>query len=432
MPSALIKSDIIIRNIKPGDSRRRLTDGDGLYLLLFVKGHAHGWRLDYTYAGRRKTLSLGTYPETSLALARRKAAEARELIAAGTDPSDARKQTRAAQAAERDAAQRQTAGLPVVGGFEDVAREWFAVRRDGWAKGYADKVIARLENDVFPWIGARAINTIEPPLILETVRRIESRGVIETAHRALETIGQVFRYAVATGRTLTNPARDLKDALQKPVVRHMPALTDPADFAGLLRAIHGYGGTLIVCSALKLAPLLLVRPGELRQATWAEFDLDAALWTIPAHRMKRKVEGKRSGPPHLVPLPRQAVAILRDLSDLTNRGPESLVFRGERLHDRPMSDNTLNAALRAMGYPREDVSAHGFRATARTLIAERLNVAPEVIEAQLAHSVPDALGRAYNRTQYLEQRTAMMQAWADYCDTLRTGNVVQGTFKRVA
>jgi integrase len=428
MPSALITSDTVIRNVKPGDPRRRLSDGDGLYLLLFVKGGSHGWRLDYSHAGRRKTLSLGTYPETGLKLAREKARAARELIAAGRDPSEARKEARAQQLAVLAARERADAGLPAVGSFEEVAREWFAARRDGWAKSYADKVMARLEADVFPWIGAAPVGEIQPPALLETMRRIESRGVVETAHRALESCGQVFRYAIATGRAVSNPARDLKDALQKPVVRHMPALTEPSDVGALLRAIHGYSGTLIVCSALKLAPLLMVRPGELRQAVWSEFDLDAALWTIPAARMKRQLSGKLNGPPHLVPLPTQAVAILRDLAALTDRGPESFVFRGERMHDRPMSDNTLNAALRAMGYPRETVSAHGFRATARTLIAERLGIAPEVIEAQLAHTVSDSLGRAYNRTQYLDQRKAMMQAWADYLDTLRAGNVVHAEF----
>ena len=243
--------------------------------------------------------------------------------------------------------------------------------------------------------------------------------MIETAHRALENCGQVFRYAVATGRSATNPARDLKDALRRPEPKHFPAITDPQRFGELLRACDAYAATPVVRAALKLAPMLLLRPGELRFAEWPEIELDAALWTVPALRMKRELREKLHGAPHLVPLPKQAVAVLRDLHKLT--GHAVMVFRGERHHHRAMSENTINAALRAMGLSAEEVTGHGFRATARTMLHERLGFSPDVIEAQLAHSVRDSLGRAYNRTEFVAQRRAMLQSWADYLDKLRRG-----------
>lgn len=415
-----ISSDAVIRNIKRSDPRRRLSDGAGLYLLLFVKGGAHGWRLDYSVRGTRKTISLGTYPDTSLKLAREKAEAARQLVAAGMDPSEERKAKRAQHVAAREAAKREQVGLPPAGSFEEVAREWFSVKRGEWAASYGDKIIRRLELDVFPWLGLHCIADISPQELLAVLRRIEERGVIETAHRALENCSQVFRYAVASGRAPSNPARDLKDALRRPLVRHFPAITSPSRLGELLRAVDGYQGTHVVRAALRLTPMLLLRPGELRHARWEEIDLDAGLWTVPAGRMKRELQGKLHGKPHLVPLPKQAVGILRDLQPLTGR-PGALVFRGERHHDRPMSDAAVNAALRAMGFTADEVTAHGFRATARTMLAERLGVAESVIEAQLAHSVRDSLGRAYNRTEFLDERRRMMQLWADYLDSLRAG-----------
>ena len=413
-------SDTTIRNVKPGDARKRLTDGKGLYLLLFVKGGAHGWRLDYAINGRRKTLSLGTYPDTGLKLAREKADEARRLVAAGIDPSDTRKESKAKALQHRQAEAMSAAGLPMPGTFESVAREWHAVRKGEWSDSYGEKIMRRLELDVFPWLGARPIAAITPPELLDVLRRIESRGVVETAHRAHENCGQVFRYAVATGAATSDPTRDLKGALRKPQARHMAAITDPAKLAELLRAIHGYTGSLVVCTALRLAPMLMLRPGELRYAAWDEFDLDGALWAIPPARMKRGKAGKASGPPHLVPLPSQAVELLRGLHPLT--GPSGYVFRGERDHTRAMSENTVNAALRRMGYStQDDMTGHGFRATARTILDERLGFDRAAIEAQLAHAVKDANGRAYNRTEFLEQRRTMLQAWADYLDKLRQG-----------
>lgn len=375
------------------------------------------WRLKYRIAGVEKRLSLGTYPETSLKAAREKRDAARALIVQGIDPSDARKASKAqAQVTEADAA-REAAGLPPQDSFEQIAREWYETRREDWSPSYGQKIMRRLEADVFPWLGAQPIISITPPMVLAVLRRVEGRGVVETAHRALENCGQVFRYAVATGRIVSDPARDLKDALRRPMVKHFPAITSPERLGTLLRAIHSYRGTPVVTAALKLLPMLLLRPGELRQGEWSEIDLAGAMWAVPAARMKREKAGKLYGKPHLVPLAHQAVAILEELQPVTGRGV--MVFRGERTHVRPMSDAAINAALRAMGFSADEVTGHGFRATARTMLVERLGVAETVVEAQLAHSVKDSLGRAYNRTEFVAERVAMMQRWADYLDELR-------------
>ena len=423
MARELIPGDVSIRNIKPGDPRKRLNDGAGLYLLLFVKGGAHGWRFDYSINGTRKTLSFGTYPDTGLGLARRKAEEARRLVREGTDPSDVRKERKAEAKAQREATRREDAGLPPPDAFECIAKTWFETRSSQWAPSYAGKVWARLEKLAFPYIGRRPVGEITPPELLALLRSIEARGTVETAHRVRDTCSQVFRFALAEGRISSDPARDLAGALKSHQTRHISALTDPAEFGALLRAVDGYRGTLTVRVALQLAALVFVRPGgELRMATWPEFDLDGGLWRVPASRMKRRKAGKENGPPHLVPLSRQAVEVLRGLYPLT--GGPGWVFPGERQKDKPISENTLNAALDTMGFNADRMRAHGFRAVARTMLHERLNVAPEVIEAQLAHAVPDALGRAYNRTEFLEQRRAMMQTWADYLDRLRKGGDV--------
>ena len=419
MARNLIPSELSIRAVKQGEPRTRLSDGDGLFLLLFAKRGSHSWRFDYRFQGKRNTLTLGSYPDTSLALARRKADAARKLLAEGFDPNQQRKAEREAVVQERAVAERQAQGLPALGTFEAVAREWFAVRRDGWSKSYGDRVIGRLEADVFPYIGRVPAGDITGPQLLEVMRRIEARGVIETAHRALQDSGQVLRYAVATGHARWNPAGELKDALRQPKPRHFPAIVEPKRLGELLRAMDNYTATPVVRAALKLAPMLLLRPGELRFAEWPEIDLDAALWSVPAARMKRELRQKMNGTPHLVPLPTQAVAVFRDLHALT--GQSRMVFRGERHHDRAMSENTVNAALRAMGFSADEVTGHGFRATARTMLHERLGYSPDVIEAQLAHTVRDSLGRAYNRTEFVEQRREMLQTWADYLDQLRSG-----------
>lgn len=396
-------TDTAIRKAKPGPDPIKLRDGGGLYLLIQPSG-ARWWRWDYRrpVTGKRNTLSVGTYPDVSLSEARQRHAQARKLLAAGVDPGEQRKAEKAA-GADRAA-----------NSFEVVAREWLA--KQTWVPGYLDKVAAWMGNDVFPYIGGRPIAELTAPEFLRVARRIEERGAIESAHRIMQNCGQVMRYAIATGRADRNPVADLKGALTPAQESHHAAITDPAGLGGLLRAIDGYTGDPATRAALKLAPLLFVRPGELRQAEWSEFDLDRAEWNIPAEKMKMRQ-------PHLVPLCEQAVAILRELQPLTGRG--QYVFPGGRSPRRPMSNNALNAALRRMGYAKEVMTAHGFRASARTLLDEVLGFRPDYIEHQLAHAVRDPLGRAYNRTQHLPERRKMMQAWADYLDTLRTGaNVV--------
>lgn len=424
MPISAGLSDTALRNVKPGDPRKRLSDGKGLYLLLFVNGGSHGWRFDYSIRGRRKTLSLGTYPDTSLSLARDKAKRARQQVAEGLDPSDGRKAAKAEAKLERDAESRIASGLPALGSFECVAREWFDVHQSGWAPSYGEKVIRRLERDIFPWIGKKPVDRISVPEVLEVLRRIESRGVLETTHRARENCSQVFRFAIASGLALTDPARDLAPALRRPVSDRMAAIIEPSKLAQLLRAIDGYSGTLIVRTALKLSPMLMVRPGELRHAQWSELDLDGGVWTIPAARMKgTKVFKASKKNDHVVPLARQAVQLLRELLPLT--GPGGYVFRGVRDHERPMSENTVNAALQRMGYDtQEEMTGHGFRATARTIVSEQLKFPSPVIEAQLAHAPSGPLGSAYDRAKFLEARHDMMQQWADYLDQLRHGGEV--------
>lgn len=395
-------SDTAIRKAKPGDKPQKLSDGGGLYLLLNPNG-ARWWRLKYRFGGKEKLLSLGTYPDTGLALARSKRDEARQLLAAGVDPGEHRKAEKAA-GIERAA-----------NSFEVVAREWLA-KRD-WVPRYMDKVAAWFDNDVFPRIGARPVAEVTAPEFLKMVRRIEERGAIESAHRVLQNCSQVMRYAIATGRAERNPVADLRGALPQAPERHHAAITDAAQAGGLLRAMDGYAGGLVVKCALRLAPLVFVRPGELRHAEWSEIDLDAAEWNIPAGKMKMRM-------PHLVPLSEQAVAILRELHPLTGRG--RYVFPSGRGPARPLSNNALNAALRRMGFDKDTMTAHGFRAMARTVLDEVLGYRPDYIEHQLAHAVKDANGRAYNRTSFLPERRKMMQGWGDYLDTLRANvsNVV--------
>ena len=400
-------SDTQIRSTKPAAKALRLYDERGLYLEVTPSG-GRWWRLKYRHDGREKLLSMGTYPDTGLKAAREKRDRARELLAQGIDPSDARR------------AEKQSRLQAVVNSFEAVAREWHAtVHVAKVSAGHAARTLIRLEQDVFPWLGGQTISEIKAPHLLQTMRRIESRGAIETAHRALQACGQVFRYAIATGRAERDPTPDLRGALKPVLVTHMAAITDPQRVGQLLRAIEDYKGMPITRAALRLAPLVFVRPGELRKAEWTEFDLEARHWRIPAARMKRTKQEKLTGAAHLVPLSRQAVSILRDLQPLTGHG--RFVFPSPRTGERPMSDNGVLSALRRMGFPKDEMTGHGFRAMARTLLAEQLGVDEAVIEAQLAHQVKDALGRAYNRTEFVEQRRRMLQTWADYLDKLRDG-----------
>lgn len=322
-----------------------------------------------------------------------------------------RRAGKAKRAEQREAERRIEAGIPLADSFEAVAREWFEGHKPGWAASHANKVIGRLENDVFPWIGSQSIAAVKAPEVLTLVRRIKVRGALDTAHRVLQNCGQVFRYAVAEGRAERDPTADLRGALPPVRGRHFASITDPGAVGELLRAIDGFRGTYAVKYALLLAPMLFVRPGELRKAEWADFDLLKAEWRY--HVTKTKTE-------HLVPLASQAVAILRDLHALTGRG--RFVFPGARTNGRPMSDAAVNAALRRMGYDtRTEITGHGFRAMARTILHEELGMQPDWIEQQLAHRKSGPLGGAYDRTKFLSQRRAMMQTWADYLDRLKAG-----------
>lgn len=391
-------SDVKIRNAKRKEKPYKLTDGDGLYLLITEKGHKW-WRFRYRFDHKEKLLALGTYPEISLADARQRRDEARRQLAHGVDPGAVRKAMKQAKTEETET-------------FEVIAREWHAKFTPTWTTGHAVKIMSRLERDLLPWIGALPINQIKAPELLTVLRRVENRGVLEAAHRIKTLSGQIFKYAVATGRAERDPSGDLKGALPQPKKKHFSAITDPKEVAALLRAIDGYKGHFVVKCALRLAPLLFVRPGELRHAEWAEIDLDEAVWNIPAHKMKMKQA-------HTVPLSTQAVAILNELQPLT--GASKFVFPSARTFDRPMSENAILAALRRMGYGKDEMTPHGFRALARTILDEVLQINPYVIEAQLAHKVPDPLGRAYNRTTHISERKKMMQLWADYLDGLKQG-----------
>jgi integrase len=389
-----------------GKTRARISCSGGLYLEVSPAGSKR-WFWKYRKDGKEGRMALGSYPATGPKEARSARDAAKLQKGAGHDPVQARK------------IQKLKATTSVANTFKATALEWYAMKLDSWSSHYAIREKRNLEKDLFPFLGERNIGEIEAIELLTTVRRVEERGALDVAHRVLTTAGQVWRYAVATGRAQRDVSADIRGALKPHHGKHFAAITDPVKLGELIRVIRGYQGGPIVRAALQLAPLLFQRPGELRAAEWAEFDLDAAMWTIPAARMKRSVEGKRNGDPHQVPLPTQAVELLRKLHPLTGHG--ALVFHGERSHDRPISDNTLRAALLTLGYGPDAQSVHGFRATARTLLAEELNIDPLVIEAQLAHAVRDANGRAYNRTQYMKHRTTMMQQWADYLDKLARG-----------
>lgn len=390
----------------PEKKQARFTDAGGMYLQVSPAGSKR-WFLKYRVAGAEKQLALGSYPGVSLSAARKARDAAKLEKSNGRDPLQVRK------------VEKLKALTPAGDTFEATALEWYGMKLDSWSSHYAIREKRNLEKDLFPFLGSRHIGEIEAIEILAVVRRVEERGALDVAHRVLTTAGQVWRYAVATGRAARDVSADIRGALKPHHGKHFAAITDPTKLGELIRVIRGYQGGPIVRAALQLAPILFQRPGELRAAAWAEFDLDLALWTIPAARMKRSVDAKRNGDPHLVPLPTQAVDILRKLHPLTGHG--ALVFHGERSHDRPISDNTLRAALLTLGYGPTVQSVHGFRATARTILAEVLNFDPLVIEAQLAHAVKDANGRSYNRTTYLQHRTVMMQHWADYLDKLATG-----------
>jgi integrase len=405
---AMPLNDVKVRNAKAGEKQIKLSDHDGMYLLVAPQGGKY-WRLKYRYAGKEKLLALGTYPEISLFEARQRRDEARRQVAQGIDPGALKKAQKASRA-DSDA-----------GSFEVVAREWHEKFKESWSPSHTHVTITRLERDIFPWMGKRPISEIEPPEVLAVLQRIESRGAAETARRMRIVCGQVFRYAVATGRAKRDQTADLKGALKPVISKHMAALTDPKEVAPLLRAIDDYKGSFVVKCALQLAALFFVRPGELRAAEWSEIDLETAEWNIPIERMKipLKTKQERKGQSHLVPLSNQAIAILKELKPLT--GHSKYVFPSHRTPLRPMSENAVLSALRRMGFAKDEMSGHGFRAMARTILDEILQVRPDYIEHQLAHAVRDPNGRAYNRTAHLAERRKMMQTWSDYLDGLKSG-----------
>ena len=390
-----------IRNFKPQSKTTRLFDSGGLYLEVSPSGNKW-WRLKYRYAGKEKRLALGVFPRVTLKEARTAREDARRMLDKGNDPGHARRAEKAARS-ELNA-----------DSFEAVAREWFKKFSPNWAETHANKILSRLEKDIFPWLGSRPIRQITAPELLTVARRIEARGALDTARRALLNSGQVFRYAVATGRAERDPSADLKGALPPPKEKHFPTITEPKAVGALLRAIEGYQGHYVTRAALKLAALTFVRPGELRRAEWAEFDLEKAEWRIRAEKMKSRV-------PHIVPLCHQALDVLRELQPLT--GKEKYVFPGLRGRERAMSENTVNAALRRMGYNKGDMTGHGFRSMASTILNEQ-GWHRDAIERQLAHGERDAVRAAYNYAEHLPERRKMMQAWADYLDGLRAGGNV--------
>lgn len=396
-----------VEKAKPGIKPQYLFDGKGLFLLVTVSG-GKWWRFKYNFEGKGKTISFGTYPEISLAQARERREEARKLLATGIDPSAHRRAVKSA----KEELQANS--------FEVIAREWHEKQQadNAWTVDHAVTIMNRLEKDVFPWIGNKPISEVTAKDIRTILDRVRSRGVIETARRVRTIAGQVFTYAISTDRAVYDVAASLKKHLppSSKTKRHMAAVTDPKELAPLLRAIDGYQGGFVAKCALQLLPMLFVRPGELRHMEWAEIDLEAGEWNIPGTKMKMKQ-------PHLVPLSRQAVEILTELKPLTGNG--RYVFPSTRSFSRCMSDNTINAAFRRMGFDSSTITGHGFRATARTLLDELLGFRVDYIEHQLAHAVRDPNGRAYNRTAHLAERRKMMQFWADYLDGLKSGaNVI--------
>ena len=383
---------------KPKPKPYSLSDGGGMYLLVNATGKY--WRYDYRFAGKRKTLALGVYPATSLKQAREKHQRARENLAKDIDPSTHKKATSAATHAA------------LANSFELLAIEWSKTRSKK-SDGTEKRQNALLEKDLLPHLGKRPIADIKAPELLKTLRKIESRGAIETAHRAKRLAGQIFRYAVATGRAERDPSVDLKDALTQPTKSHFKSITEPAEVGALIAAINNYQATPVVMAALKLSPLFFCRPGELRHLEWSEVNFAEARIELPASKMKMKE-------PHIIPMSSQAIAILKELQPITGRG--KYVFPSARGASRPLSENGVRTALRTMGYTNDQISPHGFRAMARTILDEILNFPVDWIEHQLAHSVTDANGRAYNRTKHLPQRKEMMQVWADYLDGLANGN----------
>ena len=393
---------------------QKLFDGGGLYLEVTPTG-AKYWRLKYRFTGKENRLSMGVFPAVGLKTARDLADDARKLIASGTDPSQARR------------IKKLTAHTAAANTFESIALEWHKTKTSGWSVTHTETTMERMKLNLLPWLGTRPLAEIEAPELLATLRRIEARGAIDTTHRVKSILSNVFRYAIATGRASRNPAADLGAALKTTVKGHHPAIVEPVRFGQLLRDIDAYSGSNITRAALQIHALTFQRPGEIRDMAWAEIDLDAGMWLIPPARMKNVLARKVHGSTHRIPLAAQAVAVLREIQPLTGHG--ALVFPSERGQGRSISENTARQALRSMGYT--DHVPHGFRSSTRTMAREQLHFDKEVIERQLSHGSDEALGGAYDRTQFYAERIKLMTVWADYLDKLRTGaDVVQ--LKRLA
>ncbi|MCO5335845.1 tyrosine-type recombinase/integrase [Delftia tsuruhatensis] len=405
-------TDTFVKTAKPDPAKTagsKFADGYGLFLL--VKDAGKYWRMAYRFAGKQKTLALGTYPSVTLAQARKRREEARAQLAAGIDPGVIKQ----AQKVIKASAAGNT--------FEAIAREFHETKRSAWSDSYSEKWLRNMVKDLFPHIGRMPLPDVTPPILLGVLRKVEKRGANETAHTLRQIAGQVFRYGIQTGRCEANPVPDLHGALEPVVVKHMAAVLEPQKAGELLRAVEGYQGQPTTKAALQLSALLFQRPGNIRAMEWTWVDLDAGMLTIPSQSMKRTKVHKLNGRPHFVPLAPQAIAILRELVPVTGHG--KYVFPSLLTGERPMSENTVNTALRRLGFTGAEMTAHGFRAMARTLMVERLpGVQADVIEAQLAHGKSGPLGAAYDRADYMGQRRHLMRTWADYLDQLRLGKSI--------
>ena len=390
-------TDTRCKGAKPQEKDYKISDEKGLYMIVKTTG-AKWWRFDYTFNGKRKTISLRTYPDISLKIARERRDEYRRMVATGIDPSANRK------------AHKLVESIEVQDCFKLIALEWLNIKKSEWVSSHYSKIESRLQRDIFPWIGDKSITEIKPIEILNVLKRIQDRGSLETAHRAKSDISQIFRYAIQTDRAENNPTIHLGGALKTPKEKHMASIVEPDEVGELLRQIDSYEGTFIVRCALQFAPLVFVRPGELRQAQWKDINLETAEWRFKASKTHQD---------HIVPLSKQALEVLKAIQPYSGHG--LYVFPSLRGDDRPMSNNAILSAFRRMGIEKEEMSGHGFRAMARTLLAERLRFPDGIIEHQLAHHVSDVHGRAYNRTSFLNDRKKMMQDWANYLDNLRKG-----------
>jgi len=401
----------------PEKTRARLADAGGLYLEVSPNGSKR-WFWKYRTEGKEKRLALGSYPSTGPKDARAARDAAKAQRTEGKDPVQARK------------AEKLKAANPKGDTFKAVALEWYGLQTPNWSASHATRTLRNLEKDLFPYVGAKLLTDIHPMELMAAVKKVEDRGAMEAARRVLDTASQVFKHWLPMAPPqYRNITEGLKARLTPRVKGRFAAITEPGRFGELMRGIRAYKGGPLVRTALQLAPLLYQRPGNLREMEWVELDLDAALWTIPSAKMKRTKEEKENGLPHVVPLPTQAVALLRDLQPLTGHG--KYVFPGERSHDRPLSDNSVRSALYALGFGKEQ-TWHGFRASARTMLVDELDADPLAIEANLAHAVKDANGRSYNRTQYIKKRFEQVQLWADYVDRLTEGNVIDLNAHRAA